>query len=99
MKITGNQVNPVPQTYLGKVQKVRAGDDVEQTHPQDQVELSPDAAAIDTARQVIGKLPDLRVEKVDKLRRQVQNGTYQVEADKVADKILAEMRLSKLGEK
>lgn len=96
MKITGNQVNAVSQVYLGKVRKAQGAAETEATPPKDTVELSNDAAAIETARQVIAGLPETRAEKVEELRRQVQDGTYQVSPEGIAEKMLTEMHLSKL---
>jgi flagellar biosynthesis anti-sigma factor FlgM len=35
-------------------------------------------------------IPDVREEKVADLRNQIQNGTYQADAEKTADKLLKE---------
>lgn len=40
--------------------------------------------------QILEELPDVRQDKVAKLRKQVQQGSYQVDADRVADRILEE---------
>jgi len=40
--------------------------------------------------QILEELPDVRQDKVDKLRKQIQQGSYQVDAGRVADRILEE---------
>ena len=40
--------------------------------------------------QILEELPDVRQDKVEKLRKQIQQGSYQVDADRVADRILEE---------
>jgi len=99
MKITGNQVNPVAQVYLSKTKSVRAVEGTDAAKPADKIELSTDAEAIETARKVIAEMPDVRADKVEALRKQIQDGTYQVSPESIADKMLTEMRLSKLSEK
>jgi flagellar biosynthesis anti-sigma factor FlgM len=38
----------------------------------------------------LDEVPDVREEKVAELRNQIQNGTYQVDAQKTAEKLLKE---------
>lgn len=97
MKITGNQVNSVSQVYLGTVKKTKAAASADAAQPQDRVELSRDAIVIDAARKAIADTPAIREDKVEALRQQIQNGTYQVPSEQIADKILAETRLAKLN--
>ena len=40
--------------------------------------------------QILEELPDVRQDKVDKLRKQIQQGSCQVDAGRVADRILEE---------
>ncbi|HEX9157310.1 MAG TPA: flagellar biosynthesis anti-sigma factor FlgM [Syntrophales bacterium] len=40
--------------------------------------------------QILEELPDVRQDKVEKLRKQIQQGSYQVDAGRVADRILEE---------
>lgn len=97
MKITGNQVNPVSQVYLGKVKKAQAAE-MEVVKPKDKVEISADAATIDVARGIIANMPEIRADKVEELRQKIQDGTYKVDPDDIAAKMLAEQRLSKLAD-
>lgn len=98
MKITGSQVNQVSQVYLNKVKKTAPADAV---LPQkaDKVELSSDAELVSAAQQAIANTPDIREEKVEALRRQIADGSYKVPAEQVAEKMLSEIRLSKLTQK
>ena len=97
MKITGNQVSSVSQVYLGKVKKVQAAE-TEVAKPKDKVEISAEAAAIDAARGIIADMPEIRADKVEELRQKIQDGTYQVDPDDIAAKMLAEQRLAKLAD-
>ncbi|MHB9130810.1 MAG: flagellar biosynthesis anti-sigma factor FlgM [Armatimonadota bacterium] len=96
MKITGSQVGSVAPTYLDKVKKVAPREGTDATLSTDTVELSADVSTIETARKIIAATPDVREEKVEALRQQIQNGTYRPPAEEIADKILAESQLSKL---
>jgi negative regulator of flagellin synthesis FlgM len=97
MRITGSQVGSVAPTYLDKAKKVAPRDGMEATAQADTVELSADVSTVETARKIIAETPDIREDKVEALRQQIQNGTYRPSAEDIADKILAESRLSKLS--
>ena len=54
----------------------------------DRVELSPEARQIAGLAEAADRLPDVRQEKVQLLRREIAAGTYQVDAKTVARAIL-----------
>ena len=56
----------------------------------DTVVISNAAKRIQEARAQLDDIPDVREDKVAELRNQIQNGTYEVDADKAADKLLKE---------
>jgi len=56
----------------------------------DTVVISDAAKRIQEARAQLDAIPDVREDKVAELRNQIQNGTYQVDAEKTADKLLKE---------
>jgi negative regulator of flagellin synthesis FlgM len=56
----------------------------------DTVVISDAAKRIQEARAQLDKLPDVREDKVADLRDQIQNGTYQADAEKTAGKLLKE---------
>ena len=99
MRITGSQVGPLAPAHLQQIKKTTPSASTEVTRPGDQVVLSRDISAIDAARKIIADTPDVRQEKVEALRRDIADGNYRVDPDKVAARILAEGRLSKLGRK
>lgn len=55
----------------------------------DTVELSSGEAA--RLNSIIDSIPDVRSEKVEALRSQVENGTYNVDPETLADSILDEL--------
>ena len=56
----------------------------------DTVVISDAAKRVQEARAQLDEIPDVREDKVAELRSQIQNGTYQVDAEKAADKLLRE---------
>lgn len=55
------------------------------------VNLSQASKEIQIAQKVIEETPDIRVKKVGAIKTQVNNNTYKIEYDKVAEKILGTM--------
>ena len=56
----------------------------------DTVVISDAAKRIQEARAMLDEIPDVREDKVAELRNQIRNGTYQVDAEKTAEKLLKE---------
>jgi flagellar biosynthesis anti-sigma factor FlgM len=60
-------------------------------HKSDQVHLSGKAKELDDLKQVIHQMPEIRTDKVEALKKAIQEGSYQVDSLKVAGKILEEI--------
>ena len=56
----------------------------------DQVVLSSNSKLAGKASQIVEGTPDIRVEKVKRLKEQIESGTYHVDSTKVADKMVEE---------
>jgi negative regulator of flagellin synthesis FlgM len=93
MKITGAQVSGVNPLRLDKISKASPNSAADSVSA-DQVVLSEDVSAIEAARQAIAQTPDIRQEKVQAIRRELKEGRYQVPAEELADRILAESKLA-----
>jgi negative regulator of flagellin synthesis FlgM len=94
MEINGNQGIGI-DAYVNQVQdknKVGSPDNKpEKTAVKaDTVVLSDAAKRVQEARRQLDDIPDVREEKVLQLRSQIQNGTYEINADKIADKMIKE---------
>ena len=95
MEINGNQGIGI-DAYVNQVQdknnKVGAPDNKpEKTAVKaDTVVISDAAKRVQEARNQLNDIPDVREEKVSQLRDQIQNGTYQIDADKIAGKMIKE---------
>ncbi len=60
----------------------------------DRVELSPQAQELRAAQEAIKQMGDVDEEKVAKIKAQIKAGTYKVDAEKAAGKMLAESLLN-----
>ena len=56
----------------------------------DTVVISDAAKRIQEIRNQLDEIPDVREDKVAQLRNQIENGTYKINADKIAEKIIQE---------
>jgi negative regulator of flagellin synthesis FlgM len=57
------------------------------------VNLSTTAKDVQALQNAISNLPDVREDKVQALRDQIEKGTYKVDAEKVAEKMVGESLL------
>jgi negative regulator of flagellin synthesis FlgM len=65
--------------------------------PEEKVNLSTTAKDVQNLKNAISKLPDVREEKVQALKDRIEKGTYRVDADKVADKMVGESLIDLLS--
>ncbi len=61
--------------------------------PEEKVNLSTTAKDVQNLSNAISKLPDVREEKVQALKDQIEKGTYKVDAEKTAEKMVGESLL------
>jgi len=54
----------------------------------DRLELSAQSREISHLNELIRSTPDIREEKVEQIRRELESGTYNVKAEKIAEKII-----------
>ena len=64
---------------------------------EERVTLSDQARDIQQARQALSELPEVREEKVAELKARIDNGSYRVDGDKVAEKMIGESLLDILA--
>jgi len=60
------------------------------------IAVSRDAEAYSAAKQAIRELPDVREEILAKIQKQVKSGTYEVNDEKVAEKMIGRSLVDKL---
>lgn len=57
---------------------------------EEKVDLSTKAKEIQQAKVEVSKLPDVREEKVQEIKTQVEKGTYNVSGEQIANKMVGE---------
>ena len=87
--------------YVNQVQeKDKADAAAEQQEQQqakaDTVALSSAAKDIHQAQRKMEAIPDVREDKVAQLKEQIENGTYEIDEEKIADKMLKDALLNDL---
>ena len=63
---------------------------------EDTVRLSPRAKEIQEAKKLLDSVPDVREEKIVQLKAQIEAGTYQIDAEGTAAKMVRESLLNEL---
>lgn len=58
------------------------------TPPVDQVSVSEEARQVGVARELLAAQPQVRAELIQKLKAQIEQGTYQVHSGALADKLI-----------
>lgn len=56
----------------------------------DTVNISDAAKEIQEVRKQLDDIPDVRTEKVQQLKNEIENGTYEIKSEEIADKMLRE---------
>jgi negative regulator of flagellin synthesis FlgM len=97
MKVEGRRPHETQEVQLraqkpGK-QETTPGisENPQQIHKSDQVHLSGKAKELEELKQVIHQMPEIRSDKVEALKKAIQEGSYQVDSLKIAGKILEEI--------
>ena len=97
MKITETNVNFGRQAYVreadnsGQAQELTKNRqaDAKTNIPEDKVSLSVNAKDVKIARDAVAAAPDVRQDKIQEIKPSVDNGTYQVQPEKIAEKMVA----------
>ena len=76
-------------TNQGQAPPEKSGGEVDVIH------LSPQSRLMQKASKVVYQTPEVRQEKVAALQEGMQQGTYEVDSQKVANKIIADVLLEK----
>lgn len=101
MKITGKNPYVNLDAYAKNVKDKERIDNqgknaANQVVKEDKVVLSQEAKRVQEAKKLMESIPDIREEKIAKVRAQIENGTYQVEEKKLAAKMIKESLLNEL---
>ena len=89
-----NGTNPL-MSLNKNVQRLDAAQQTERTRKgcggqpdSDRLELSVRSREISHLDELIRSTPDVREERIEEVRRSIENGTYNVKAEKIAEKII-----------
>lgn len=74
-----------------QVQAAAAVNKAQQVKGRDQVALSSEAKDYSNIRKLLSDIPDIRTEKVEALKQQINSGTYHVTGMEAAEKILSKL--------
>jgi negative regulator of flagellin synthesis FlgM len=95
MKITdikGLEVDQVAARQTEKVSQAQGQPPPEKAGgKEDVIQLSPQSRLMQKAGEVVYQTPEVRAEKVSALKDPVQQGTYEVDSQKVANSLITEM--------
>ncbi len=69
-------------------QRVRKMGEEDQAPGSDRIELSVRSREIMQLDELIRSTPDIRADRVEQIRSALESGTYNVKAEKIADKII-----------
>ena len=62
----------------------------------DTVNISDAAKEIQEVREELDNIPDVRADKVEQLKNQIENGTYEIKSEEIAEKMLKDSLLNDL---
>ncbi len=97
MKITSNKNNVVLNAYVkgpsGKEgvkgsQGTQKGQSAGKAAKSDKADISQKASTLSKVRESVDAAPEIRVDKVDEIKKAVNGGNYNVRGEKVADAII-----------
>lgn len=99
MKITdihGTGVSQLQTEQTGSVEsRTDKKTETTQSAAADNIQLSPKAKLMQKAGEAIANAPDVRQEKVDPLKEAVNEGSYPVDAKKVANSMIANLLMER----
>jgi negative regulator of flagellin synthesis FlgM len=84
-------IPPMTNTHrMDASQKTAATKPVRPASGGDSVSLSPQARLLRAAREALAEVPEIREEKVAAIRAQIEAGTYKVDGEEIAGKMIVE---------
>jgi negative regulator of flagellin synthesis FlgM len=101
MEIIGKNTSVNLEHYVRNIKDKRkldaqTGKSPDEVLNDDKVVLSSKAREIQEAKKLMSSVSDIREEKVAQIRKQIQEGTYEINEEKIAGKMLKEALLNEL---
>jgi len=66
----------------------QSGGGASATSGSEQIAISSKAKDIQKATEAVNAAPDIRIEKVDRIKAEIESGSYRVSSEKLAEKVL-----------
>ena len=84
------KINPVQLNKLHRIygEKDRSNNIQQKKSGEDEINISSKAKEIQELEQNIQDKSDIREERVNQIKSQIKKGTYEIESEKIAEKIL-----------
>ena len=101
MKIIGNNYLLATKSYANNIKdkstaKTASVKELNPAKNEDKVILSAKAQEIRDMTKVLDKVPDIREEKVAEIKSRIENGTYTIDGEKIAFKMIKESLINEL---
>ena len=102
MEITPKNQADAIEAYVNQVQVKPKTEDLNEKDPRQQaiksdtVVISETAKRIQAAQSLLETIPDVRSEKVAEIKRRIEDGTYEIKPDQIAEKMIRESLLNDL---
>lgn len=92
MRIQGRKNSPVgPAGSAGAPPSAEIGKAPAPAAPaEDSIDISAGSREVGQLKEVIAAMPDVRIEKIEDIRDQVEDGSYHVESEKIAKRVVDE---------
>lgn len=94
------KVSNTNETTANLVDTYRTADNIKKetktggTFPQNEkIELSSDVKDFNQIKKAVDNIPDIREDKVQQIKKQINEGTYNVSGEKIAEKMVSESLL------
>lgn len=88
-----NKVDKILQVY--NTQNIKKVELSKKNGRKDEVKLSDKALEFQTAVNSLKDVPDIRKEKVDKIKEEISTGTYKVDGKKIVEKMMEDTNFDK----
>ena len=92
----------VTDAYVKQISQQQKEDDaskpgVKPVEKADTVKISEEARELQEAQKALENIPDVDVEKVAKIKNQIENGTYEVKSGKIAKNMVKESLINEIS--
>jgi len=95
-----NQTNKHPEKNDDQESSaVKSASSAQAPAKKDAVTLSAQAGEISRAQQALKEVPDVNLDKVNELKNQIENGTYQMDPGRIAGAMLNDLLMNQISTK